>query len=106
MDNDLNKRLCEKLKIHWCEVDPVLLRCKCGTKGPSANPNFLDDAGAVELLRIMMGREDWGKFSLWINAKYGIEGVTNIILPILSITTPGALAKAVDEFLPEKEEGK
>jgi len=65
---DINERLCRKLGLPWHEHKTGRnirkgWQCSCGAYNCMAvNHNFTDDTGAVELLRIMMGRGDWGEF--------------------------------------------
>ena len=114
MTKDEKNRLVWKWLGHcWHMVDPALLRCKCGVKGPSANPDFTTDSGAVLLLRELMKREDWQDFlsiigsdttylkaevkSDSVNKHFLVYGVESIQLAY--ITTPGALLDAVVEWM-------
>ena len=60
---------------------------------------FDDDAGAVQLLRLMMGREDWDRFHDYLMAKWDSETFLTYLAKL--ITTPGKLLKAVHEWSKE-----
>ena len=117
----LSRRICKKLRICWHGlvkgVFGEFYECACGLQFDSEdgivahlldnhnfNPDFTDDAGAVQLLRIMGEREDGYEFISFIGGevefnKNGTVWKKNI--PADFITTHGALAKAAYEFLPD-----
>jgi hypothetical protein len=95
---DINRELAERLgiprhrtgKAGYCEV--------CGHHSCfEKNPDFTSDSGKIELLRLMMKREDWPEFcGLWA----GCEMMGNFYIHIDYITdTTGRLAQAAVEFL-------
>lgn len=76
----------------------------------ACNPDFTTDAGAVELLRLMMKREDWKQFHrelrgamIWDEIR---EAHIYFSIDVLYITTPGALLDAVADYFGWKEERK
>jgi len=105
-NEEKNKKICGILGIHWHELDKKLQRCKCGVKGPSANPDFYTDAGAVRLLREL---EKWerGKLffahQMYVTEGYNIEAVDDDgYINREFITTPGLLADKLIEWKEEK----
>lgn len=92
-----NKELAERLGLHICSVGPTLLHCECGSKGQINVPDFTSDTGKVQLLRLMMEREDWDAFQIRINVvgktKYG-----HIWIDYITDTT-GKLRDACLEWL-------
>jgi hypothetical protein len=62
--------------------------------------NFESDSGKIELLRLMMKREDWSKFLFTINKIAGITvwGQNFIFVRYITDTT-GLLARAAMEWL-------
>jgi hypothetical protein len=116
--NDINQRICRKLGICYHEADetdetgrPICKHCKKWMD--TLIDDFTDDAGAVELLRIMMRQGDWPEFCEKIGYRGSHGGVWDgkhynptyeEFIEVKYVTTPGALAEKVDEFLPEKEE--
>jgi hypothetical protein len=102
----LNKRACELLGICWHEAiannDKYYeathegWRCSCGRSVPciNRNPDFTTDPGKVELLRLMMQREDWRNF------RDGYLCVHGDYIPCKLITdTTGLLLKAAVEWM-------
>jgi hypothetical protein len=116
MNEEMNRYVCEKLGLCWHITEGMrnkeAIRClKCQQlyfPGNSWNPDFSTDAGAVQLLRLMMGRKDWWVF----RNKYGDEHRYNEqsgeydyepMIPINLITTPSALLKACYAWFKEGE---
>lgn len=81
---DKNQFVAEKLGVRWHIISSTTLEghslycesCKeylsdsakqngLYPRNIHTNPDFSSDAGAVELLRLMMGRDDWTKFNSW-----------------------------------------
>jgi hypothetical protein len=110
---DINKELAELLGLCWHEYDHWEGRyqvCRCGVKHfysdkpvDWANPDFASDSGKIELLRLMMKREDWSKFAVYIwDAEVVINSqvIPQVAITIIYITnTTGRLAQAAVEFL-------
>jgi hypothetical protein len=112
---DINRELTELLGLCWHDYQEksheewnVMVCQKCGieTNGLEAqfqkywNPNFTSDSGKIELLRLMMKREDWSKFLFTINKIAGITvwGQNFIFVRYITDTT-GLLARAAMEWL-------
>jgi hypothetical protein len=112
---DINRELTELLGLCWHDYQEksheewnVMVCQKCGieTNGLEAqfqkywNPNFTSDSGKIELLRLMMKREDWSKFLFTINKIAGITvwGQNFIFVRYITDTT-GLLAQTAVEFL-------
>jgi hypothetical protein len=104
---DINRELAERLgiprhrtgKAGYCEV--------CGHHSCfEKNPDFTTDSGKIELLRLMMKREDWSKFLFTINKVAGITvwGQNFIFVRYITDTT-GLLAQAAVEWLTAQKEG-
>jgi hypothetical protein len=73
------------------------------------NPTFLDPAGRIQLLELMMGRDDSSTFShriggdsKWLTDEDCISKWT-ILIPTKYMTQPGLLLDAAYQFLREKE---
>jgi len=89
--SDINRELAELLGLCWHEPIPDIC-CKCGSREPF-NPDFTTDPGKIELLRLMMKRDDWPKFAHYV-------GTHNGAFPLDLITdTTGRLAQAAVEWL-------
>ena len=98
-NEEKNKKVCLILGIHWHELDKKLQRCKCGVKGPSANPDFYTDAdaGAMQLLREL---EKTRMFRVFMN-----DNEFSIQTFISCITTPGLLVDKLIEWKEGKQNG-
>jgi hypothetical protein len=101
---DINRELAELLGVlHEVVIDrdfPNAL-CACGATGClKITPDFTSDPGKIELLRLMMKREDWSKFLFTINKIAGITvwGQNFIFVRYITDTT-GLLAQVAVEFL-------
>lgn len=114
MENDKNRFVAEKLGILWHKPkEGYGDECICGSISlgyhnsqkalerhcKKSNPNFSTDSGAVELLRLMMGRPSWWEFisEAWWARCDTFEDCFKII------TTPGALLDAAAEYFGWKE---
>jgi len=99
---DKNRFVAEKLGLCWHEYDPDYdVYCKkCRVSIGDGNPDFSTDAGAVELLRLMMERPSWWEFisEAWGTRRDTFEDCFKII------TTPGALLDAAAEWFGWEEE--
>jgi hypothetical protein len=102
--NDINKELAGLLgiprhrtgKAGYCEV--------CGHHSCfKHNPDFISDAGKIELLRLMMKREDWPEFCNSIGHSYATKKIPSsayyYIWMVYILDTTGRLAQAAVEFL-------
>jgi hypothetical protein len=102
---DKNRELAELLGLCWHEnaIQPlysnIRFACsKCGSM--DYNPDFTTDPGKIELLRLMMKREDWWDFCNTIGrAVPGFTTVNCFIDVDLITNTTGLLAQAAREFL-------
>ena len=127
MEDDINRRICKKLGIEWHEIefryapngmvdrqrctckeefggDIAMFRRHCKNK----NPDFITDP--VSLLRVIVERKHSEAFIYWLYNRIlekhdGYDPLKYFIEEYL-IDTTGKLAQAVDEWLPEPEEGK
>jgi hypothetical protein len=110
---DINRELAERLGVHWhkdngegfcgevcdCGLHLYDIECRSYTPVESQNPDFTSDPGKIELLRLMMKREDWPQFHLSLFRETA-HGRMNDFIPIRFITdTTGLLAQAAVEFL-------
>jgi hypothetical protein len=115
---NINRELTELLGLCWHRWEYLLGnppnevgRCSCGKFSDVTymewinihahnNPDFASDPGKIELLRLMMKREDWSKFLFTINKIAGITvwGQNFIFVRYITDTT-GLLARAAVEFL-------
>ena len=82
------------------------LHCKQDWESLPDNPTFTDDAGKVELLRLMMGSKDWKQFIVSINQHpFGV--LLNDVVPLLYLvddtTDTAKLLRAAYWFLMEVE---
>ena len=110
MTTDKNRFVAEKLGLCWHRAVPdlriglptrVSIFCPCGKCGSDEdNPDFSTDAGAVQLLRLMMERPDCDRLLRHITG--GIASPERMILAV-TITTRGKLLDAVAEWLGWKE---
>jgi hypothetical protein len=114
MNEEMNRYVAEKLgypKIcrgcQMAQADSKMLD-RGGRCFHVSYPDFSNDPGAVQLLRLMMGRKDWWVF----RNKYGDEHRYNEqsgeydyepMIPINLITTPSALLKACYAWFKEGE---
>lgn len=115
---DKNQFVAEKLGVRWHIISSTTLEghslycesCKeylsdsakqngLYPRNIHTNPDFSSDAGAVELLRLMMGRPSWWEFisEAWGTRRDTFEDCFKII------TTPGALLDAAAEHFGWKE---
>lgn len=104
---DKNQFVAEKLGEKWHIIHKKLeddgwewRTCSCGSLDRwydnsldlrHSNPDFSTDAGAVELLRLMLERKDWNGFT-YRNMGRDIDRLAKII------NSPGALLDAVAEW--------
>jgi hypothetical protein len=110
--DEKNRELCQMLGIHWHEWDnnpmhSIFTMCKICRKYPhefhtgyTTNPNFLDDAGAVRLLR-EVEKQEWGKlfFATLMYSGTNVEAIDDDgYIAREYITTPGLLADKVIEW--------
>jgi hypothetical protein len=114
---DINRELAELLGLCWHEYEEksfeewnIMVCQKCGveTNGLEAqfsqywNPDFTSDSGKIELLRLMMKREDWPEFLhfVWFKSVY-YYNPTSILKAYsnLMTDTTGLLAQAARDFL-------
>jgi hypothetical protein len=125
-NTDKARYVAERLGLCWHEydLDRDYYVCSCGffTKyGEAAiphmkvniNPTFLDPAGRIQLLELMMGRDDWDLFCSQIGYRYTNGGNYNPIHGYVScyqefvnidyLTEDGLLLDAAWRFLKEKE---
>jgi hypothetical protein len=109
----INKELAGLIGLCWHEPLPhkgldLTTPCICGSYNcnSAANPDFTSDPGKIELLRLMMKREDWSKFLFTINKVAGITvwGQNFIFVRYITDTT-GLLAQAAVEWLTAQKEG-
>ena len=99
-----NRELCALLSIHWHDVIEThgfgydgYTQCICGKRDCyDKNPNFLDDAGAVRLLRELEKQEWYYLFLLDFCDDLSYIGILN------RLTTPGLLADKVIEWRGKK----
>lgn len=100
---DKNRFVAEKLGLCWHEFNPDYdVYCKkCRRSVGMGNPDFSSDAGAVELLRLMMKRDDWSVFTSWHTINKHIT--TDHWIWNELITTPGALLDSAAEHFGWKE---
>jgi hypothetical protein len=91
--------------------DPSCSKCGVNTDRVS-NPTFLDPAGRIQLLELMMRREDWPRFAQYIcSIPYDFVFTPQTIelasckwaIPTRHITETGLLLDAAYRFLKEKE---
>jgi len=115
--DEKNREICSLLGIHWHEWEKSIpdqsspykscrFMCTCGVKDCEIeNPNFLDDAGAVRLLR-ELEKQEWGKL-FFANLMYigsNIEAIDDDnSIDRKFITTPGLLADKVIEWRRKKQ---
>jgi hypothetical protein len=109
---DINKELAGLLGLCWHEYDHWEGRyqvCRCGVKHfysdkpvDWANPDFASDSGKIELLRLMIKRDDWDKFWELLYQEQGFH--PNFWVFYLTDTT-GLLAQAAVEWLTAQKEG-
>jgi len=94
-----SKRICELLRI--CYHDSWYDWDKCPKKHPGnwEDSHFDTDSGRVQLLRLMMEREDWHKF---IFNFWGSVGVSRSDV-FTFITQDGPLVDAVIEWMEKKQ---
>jgi len=102
-DDEVNKRLCELFELPFDERE--------GRYGHNqVNPKFQSPEGRIDLLRRMLGRDDWKSFlDCLIGYKepfWYTEPITiKLFLTEVICNDTGSLARAAVEFL-GKEEGK
>jgi hypothetical protein len=117
-NTDKARYIVERLGLCWHEydLDRDYYVCSCGffTKyGEAAiphmkvniNPTFLDPAGRIQLLELMMGREDWPMFSRTLKYMVGereFYGTEQQIAVGYITDTTGILLDAAYQFLKEK----
>ena len=108
MTTDKNRFVAERLGLCWHEWDwreaSQTYRCtKCGAYlmdiPVPTNPAFDSDAGIVQLLRLMRGRDDWSEFVFEIGWKATDHRKDIHCVEVPFITTPGALLEAVAAWL-------
>jgi len=94
MTTDKNRFVAEKLGLCWHEPvydDDMVKSCSCGRPYLYAshppNPDFRSDAGAVQLLRLMMEYKLWWKFR--VDCKAFLSKVT-----LWRLTTSSPLASS------------
>lgn len=96
-DNEVNKRLCELLGLPWDERE--------GRYGHDrVNPKFQSPEGRIDLLRRMLGRDDWKSFlACLIGYKepfwYDEPIMIKLFLTEAICNDTGSLARAAVEFL-------
>ena len=114
MRDDINERLCELLGICWHEqVDDQTLQCKhCGAPMLfpwHQNPDFTSEYGRIDLLRRMLGRDDWKSFlACLIGYKepfwYAEPIMIKLFLTEVICNDTGSLAREAVEFLTKEAE--
>ena len=66
-----NKLIHEKLEMGcWHTLDKKLLKCKCGVKGPSANPDYSLDEWIPRLIKRLKELNSWKGFHLYAERAY------------------------------------
>ena len=116
-NEEMNRYVAEKLGLCCHERDPdgLIINTKakclhCDKKLPIKftemgyeffNPNFTTDAGKVELLRLMVEREDYMKFVKFMESKLYGDWVAELFHYITDKT--GKLLKAAYDWFKEKE---
>jgi hypothetical protein len=103
--SDINKELAELLGLCWHRNKIQLysggeIRYSCENCGSmDYNPDFTTDSGKIELLRLMMKREDWERFKFQIECQ-GYDHIPgNCVKLNLILDTTGLLAQAAVEWL-------
>jgi hypothetical protein len=94
--NELNKELAELLGWKMCKCCNVLYHRDNPTLGE--NPNFTTDAGKVQLLRLMEGKDGWISYIISKGLAWNFRGTVFINQHYITDTT-GKLAKAALEWL-------
>jgi hypothetical protein len=110
-NEEANKYLCEKLGLCWHEIERTwgeYYQCSCSKHKvlyedllKHSNPNFSTDAGAVQLLRLMMKRVDWWRFIEEYGDRYRYyqgDQVKEDMIAVELITTSSALLDACVEW--------
>jgi hypothetical protein len=111
---DKNRYVVEQLGICWHERRAGFMLgisvCSCGITYKDGhehiNPDFTTKEGRVQLLELMMGREDWTDFKQSIDCldwPLPTSNYFDVYVHAKYITTPGALLDAVYEFLKGRE---
>jgi hypothetical protein len=86
--------------------DRIVACGKCHEPDPPTNPTFLDPAGRIELLELMIGREDWEEFAdrSMLIATVDLDNHYTYAVPIYTILdNTGLLLDAAYQFMKEKE---
>jgi hypothetical protein len=106
-NTDKARYVIERLGLEWIEKPPHAPGCICYTCNHYNTPTFLDPAGRIQLLELMMKREDWrikdsGGFisQIGIPSLHGVRLFDNVKTEY--ILQPGILLSAAYDFLKEK----
>jgi hypothetical protein len=111
-NTDKARYVAERLEMCWHEsvnLGHGQLRCRNCNTASVANPTFLDPAGRIQLLELMMGRDDYYDFVHdlhWTQQTSTNRGDELLTIPIVYLTTnqdTGLLLDAAYQFLKEKE---
>jgi hypothetical protein len=102
---DKNRELAELLGLCWHEhheswrYKKGMSRCwKCSSQ--EHNPDYSTDSGKVELLRLMMKREDWDEFCASVFGKrFYVKCLMSDVIKYYITDTTGRLAQAALEWL-------
>ena len=108
--NQANREVAEKLGLCWHEPQFVTLgrvtkhkcaKCHKVVKHVDFNPDFSTDAGKVQLMKLMMKREDYLTFCRYSECQ--IDNQTNEVFwsERYILDTTGLLVKAAIKFLEE-----
>jgi hypothetical protein len=103
-NTDKERYVAERLGLEWIEKPPHAPGCICYTCNHYNTPTFLDPAGRIQLLELMMGREDFGEFWNQVHSGYVRVNLYRYIGTEFILDNTGLLLDAAHRFLREKEE--
>jgi hypothetical protein len=103
-NTDKARYVIERLGMCWHIPYGKYPLCKsCGKPVTDKNPTFLDPAGRIQLLELMMGRSDCLEFANKVGYLESAKAWGSVYIRLDYLTNTGLLLDAAYRFLKEKE---